>query len=732
MGERRQCLLALLTEAAEKYKESGILDMNYCLEDRGKENMYSMSYSRINIKTLCGPDWTCHAWPSANISSFKEETRKISEVGNIPAILHKVGWYGNIHSAYGCIEEKTRPLLKKMGDQHPDHMDIVHVQPRHGHIGPTSAHYLSLMEMVARYEILLDIGGNGYSGRLKYLLFSNRPILLVEREEVEYFHHDLVPWKHYIPVKQDLTDLMEKVQWVFSHPIERNQIAENARQFANQYLTREQFLDRIYIVYKNYQQLLYPPKSLLFSIIIPTHKRFEKLQRAVQSVVSQSYTYKQIIVVSDCYDEDTIKICTMLGKDDLFIIQKDAKGPSESRNIGIENARGDVILFLDDNDRYEVDYLEKIHCEMTKVSYDKNEILYFNYEIVFNKDYEKREIRDIEKIPFNYIFVKNFIDLIAIVFPIHIIKNKKFDTEILYADWEFILQTSMGNKIRHVPICGGVKYENKDQCQLNSIENMVASYQKIYLKYNQVCDVIQCLRNELLPNHNQNKIVNYQQKYEKIASLIANYKTVCMVIAKYNESLEWLPACKSKKTLVYNKGSAISNDDRWTIIQLPNVGRESHTYLWHIINNYDSLDEWTLFLQGYPFDHISSHNDVQEKNGEGFMWVSSFYKLHIKSYNCALHPSLPIRETLMHLYDGKEKEEWKQGWDFEPGGQFMVHRDRIRLHPVLFYQKALALVDKDSNPIFGYVMERLWGVIFSSSSIIRSLPSIPLDRRHIG
>jgi len=253
---------------------------------------------------------------------------------------------------------------------------------------------------------------------------------------------------------------------------------------------------------------------MLFSVIIPTHKRFEKLQRAVQSVVSQSYSNKQIIVVSDCYDEDTAKICSMLdGKEDVLIMKKNAKGPSESRNIGIEHARGDVIMFLDDDDRYEIDYLEKIHREMTKDAYSQNEILYCNYEVIFNEDYEKREVRDTGKIPFHYLFVKNFINLVSVAFPIHTIKNKSFDGDIAYEDWEFILQASMGNKIRHVPICGGLKYEYTDgRSQKESNENLISCYRKVYLKYNQVSDVIRSLRNELLPNYEQVKTIVQKQQ----------------------------------------------------------------------------------------------------------------------------------------------------------------------------------------------------------------------------
>ena len=62
-----------------------------------------------------------------------------------------------------------------------------------------------------------------------------------------------------------------------------------------------------------------------------------------------------------------------------------------------------------------------------------------------------------------------------------------------------------------------------------------------------------------------------------------------IVIARYNENLDWLKKIKKSKDIkitVYNKGLP---DIDVPFIQLPNSGRESGTYLYHIINNYDKL-----------------------------------------------------------------------------------------------------------------------------------------------
>ena len=70
-----------------------------------------------------------------------------------------------------------------------------------------------------------------------------------------------------------------------------------------------------------------------------------------------------------------------------------------------------------------------------------------------------------------------------------------------------------------------------------------------------------------------------------------------VVIARYQEDVSWangLPNC-----IIYNKSDTIPQTVH-PIIQLPNVGREGHTYLYYIITNYDHLPNYSVFLQGFP------------------------------------------------------------------------------------------------------------------------------------
>ena len=65
-----------------------------------------------------------------------------------------------------------------------------------------------------QYTAILDMDGNSWSSRFGTLLCYNSVVIKVEPQYVDYFFADLVPWKHYVPIKDDLSDLIENVAFV--------------------------------------------------------------------------------------------------------------------------------------------------------------------------------------------------------------------------------------------------------------------------------------------------------------------------------------------------------------------------------------------------------------------------------------------------------------------------------------------------------------------------------------
>ena len=98
----------------------------------------------------------------------------------------------------------------------------------------------------------------------------------------------------------------------------------------------------------------------LISIIIPTYNRPALLKKAIQTVLDQTYKNLEIIIVDDtstlnnqktikCFDKKTV----------TYLKNKTRSGAPYSRNVGIKNAKGRFIAFLDDDDEWMSEKLEK-------------------------------------------------------------------------------------------------------------------------------------------------------------------------------------------------------------------------------------------------------------------------------------------------------------------------------------------------------------------------------------
>ncbi len=189
-----------------------------------------------------------------------------------------------------------------------------------------------------------------------------------------------------------------------------------------------------------------------------------------------------------------------------------------------------------------------------------------------------------------------------------------------------------------------------------------------------------------------------------------------VVIARYNEDISW--ANNINNCLIYNKGNPITNTPH-PCIQLNNVGREGHTYLYHIINNYDNLDDYTFFLQGNPFDHISDLESFFSlfKNNIDKPFTPIYrlkYVTTLESDNTHLG-GLPLLECFNIFFDKKGKFSPSHPFEFGAGAQFIVSKESILSRPKSFYERIIKLVDYDINPIEGFCLERFWHMIFTNS-----------------
>lgn len=130
----------------------------------------------------------------------------------------------------------------------------------------------------------------------------------------------------------------------------------------------------------------------MVSCIIPTYKRSDTLIRAIESVLKQTYTNIEVIVVDDNEPNDSFsiesknKVKAIKDNRIRFIQQDQHINGAVARNVGIKNAKGEYIAFLDDDDEWIDDKLEKqIDYLKNSENYDGVSCLYVvkaNNEIV--------------------------------------------------------------------------------------------------------------------------------------------------------------------------------------------------------------------------------------------------------------------------------------------------------------------------------------------------------------
>jgi len=111
-------------------------------------------------------------------------------------------------------------------------------------------------EDVMKYKYQISIDGHtcSYPG-LQWKLLSKCTVFLQQTNDIMWFYSQIQPWVHYIPVNEDLSDLVEKILWAQSHDEECRKIASNSHQFAKEQLSADVICLYCYKVLQKYASL---------------------------------------------------------------------------------------------------------------------------------------------------------------------------------------------------------------------------------------------------------------------------------------------------------------------------------------------------------------------------------------------------------------------------------------------------------------------------------------------
>ena len=199
---------------------------------------------------------------------------------------------------------------------------------------------------------------------------------------------------------------------------------------------------------------------MLVSVVIPTHNRPKLLFRALNSVLLQSHQQIELIVVIDRPDPQTASV--VQGADDprvQLLLNPSPSTAAGARNAGVDHAKGEWIAFLDDDDEWLPNKLERqlafaagqapalVSCLSRIVtptaSYVAPQVIYDNSVPIDEYLFDRRSL-----------FTRpGFIQTSSFLLPRSLFDKVRFNVQSAHDDWEFLLRLSKeaGARIETVP-----------------------------------------------------------------------------------------------------------------------------------------------------------------------------------------------------------------------------------------------------------------------------------------
>lgn len=183
-------------------------------------------------KEVAAPDFVFSGWPEARFKDYDAMARRMAIATEALPTDNRAYWAGR------CFNPPRRRLIE-LASERPDLIEALNLESNFDRDRKVyGSAFRHMDEQAAVYRYLVDIEGVGYSARLKVLLHARRPLLIAMHPWHEWFFRYMEPLRHYVPVNRDLSDLLERIEWLRAHPAREAEIAREGQHFAQTRLTR--------------------------------------------------------------------------------------------------------------------------------------------------------------------------------------------------------------------------------------------------------------------------------------------------------------------------------------------------------------------------------------------------------------------------------------------------------------------------------------------------------------
>ncbi len=227
--------------------------------------------------------------------------------------------------------------------------------------------------------------------------------------------------------------------------------------------------------------------KMKISVVIPTLNRPEMIVESLKSVINQTVSDLEIIVVDGSNNDDTERQIDLLNDERIRYFKIKNHSAANSRNIGIAKSTGDFVAFNDDDDVWCSNKIEKqiacikniscpkiVYCSFTKLRRKKTTIIPDN----------KTQIQNKGCYIYNTILQKNFIGLPTVILPLACCREVMFD-ENLYCleDWDWIIRLAQKYPFQFIDESLVLAGDTPQSVNKSSYKKKAASYERIYNKY---------------------------------------------------------------------------------------------------------------------------------------------------------------------------------------------------------------------------------------------------------
>ena len=232
----------------------------------------------------------------------------------------------------------------------------------------------------------------------------------------------------------------------------------------------------------------------LVSVIVPTFNRPETLRVALESILAQSFTDFEIVVVNDAGSEVSAVLNDLSHRDRIVYLRHQVnRGLAAARNTGIEAARGRYIAYLDDDDTYYPDHLETL---VSLLQTRQCQVAYTDAFCALQRPgdggYQTVEKNILYSCEFDYdrIMVENFIPVLCIMHEKSCLaKSGRFDESLKrHEDWDLWIRMSRHFRFTHLAraTCEYTFRTDGSGMTSGTLPTFLISMRRVYQKYAQV------------------------------------------------------------------------------------------------------------------------------------------------------------------------------------------------------------------------------------------------------